>query len=251
MLNFFKNRRRKRVLQTPWPAAWEMVLEENVGHYQSLSAAEQEKLKSTAKILVSEKHWEAHDGLTMTDEIKVTIAASAALLLLGVSNFYFEQVKTIIVFPHPIRRKSSDGFLVGRESRHAGEAWQSGQVVLSWNDVVSDAKDPTDGRNLVIHEFAHCLDGLDGEMGGSLAFDDEATNQQWKRVSEAEFENLTVAVQQRRRTLLDYYGATNLAEFFAVSSETFFEQPRQLKKAHPELFELLLKYYQVDPLNWA
>lgn len=228
-----------------------MILEGNVGHYRDLSTNEQEKLKAITRIIADEKHWEAHGGLELTDEIKVTIAGTASLLLLGVEDFYFEHVNTIIVFPDPVRRQSQGGLIVGRESRHAGEAWQNGQVVLSWQDVLSDSRNPDDGRNLVIHEFAHCLDGLDGEMGGSLTFGDSATTRRWSQVSESEFEALTRAAERRQKTLLDYYGATNQAEFFAVASETFFEKPRQLKEEHAELFDLLVKYYRLNPGKWS
>jgi MtfA peptidase len=251
MFNWLKNRRRKRTLSTPWPSAWDSILSDNVGHFARLSADEKIKLRNTTRIIISEKHWEAHDGLVMSDEIKVTIAATAALLLLGVEGFYFDHVNTVIVFPRPIRRESRQGLVVGQESHHSGEAWQSGQVVLSWQDVVSDSQNPSDGHNLVIHEFAHCLDGLDGEMGGSLYFRDSATAQQWEQVCNSEFEALSRAAEQGESTLLDHYGATNLAEFFAVSTETFFEQPRQLKDQHAELFDLLVKYYHVDPIEWT
>ena len=95
------------------------------------------------------------------------------------------------------------------------------------------------------------LDGLDGEMGGSLTFDDSTTTERWQQVCTSEFEALRVAAQRGQRTLLDYYGATNLAEFFAVASETFFEKPRQLKHEHLELFDLLTDYYRVDPIKWT
>ena len=235
----------------PWPSDWDSILADNVPHVARLSPPQQEKLKSITRIIVSEKHWEAHGGLEMSDEIKVTIAATAALMLLGVENFYFDRVRTIIVFPHPIRRKTRQGMVVERESHHAGEAWQSGQVVLSWQDVVRDSRNPADGRNLVIHELAHCLDGLDGEMGGSLIFGDPAKTKRWRRVSAAEFEALGNAVRHGQPTLLDYYGATNLAEFFAVASETFFELPREFQCEHPELFELLKEYYHVNPIEWS
>jgi MtfA peptidase len=251
MFNWFRNRRRKNILREPWPSTWVSIIEDNVGHYKALSTVEKNKLKAITRIIISEKHWEVHDGLVMSDEIKVTIAGTAALLLLGVNDFYFENVNTIIVFPVPIRRETQDGLVVGRESRHAGEAWQNGQVVLSWQDVVSDSRNPFDGRNLVIHEFAHCLDGLDGEMGGSLTFGDSATTRRWHQVCESEFEALVLAAERRQKTLLDYYGATNQAEFFAVASETFFEKPRQLKEEHTELFELLVRYYRLDPTRWA
>ena len=251
MFNWFRNRRRKRILKEPWPSAWDFFLDNNIGHYKGLSADGQTQLKAITRIIMHEKHWEAHGGLELSDEIKVTIAGTAALMLLGVEDFYFEHVNTIIVYPHPIRRQTQGGLVVGKESRHAGEAWQNGQVVLSWQDVLSDSRNPFDGRNLVIHEFAHCLDGLDGEMGGSLAFGDAATTRRWHRVCETEFAALTRAAERRQKTLLDYYGATNKAEFFAVASETFFEKPRQLDEEHAELFELLVKYYRLDPTKWT
>ena len=251
MFNWLKKRRRKRLLAAPWPSTWDSILAANVGHVARLSAPQREKLKAITKILVSEKNWEAHDGLEMSDEIRVTIAATAAMMLLGVDNFYFDQVTTIIIFPNPIRRETHRGLIVDRDSQHAGEAWQSGQVVLSWQDVLHDSQNPMDGHNLVIHELAHCLDGLDGEMGGGLTFGDAATTERWRRVSAAEFEALGDAVERGQPTLLDNYGATNLAEFFAVVSETFFELPRELKREHPELFELLVRYYHVDPIEWT
>ena len=251
MLTWFKNRRRNRILRAPWPSSWNSILTNNVGHFKGLSSIEKNKLKAITKIIVSEKNWEAHGGLVMSDEIKVTIAGTAALILLGVDDFYFDRVNTVIVFPHPIRRETQDGLIVGRESHHAGESWQGGQVVLSWQDVICDSRNPSDGRNLVIHEFAHCLDRLDGEMGGSLTFDDSATTERWKQVCASAFEALSVAAERGQTTLLDYYGTTNLAEFFAVSSETFFEKPRQLKHEHSELFELLVEYYKVDPIKWT
>ncbi|MBC8288806.1 MAG: zinc-dependent peptidase, partial [Planctomycetes bacterium] len=151
----------------------------------------------------------------------------------------------------PVRRTTQGGLVVGGESRHAGEAWQSGQVMLSWEDVVTDSGNPFDGCNLVIHEFAHCLDGLDGEMGGSLTFGDSVTTRWWDEVCDSEFAALARAAERNQKTLLDHYGATNHAEFFAVASETFFEKPRQLKLEHPELFGLLLKYFRLDPINWT
>ncbi len=111
MLNWFKNRRRKRILRTSCPSSWISILINNVGHFKGLSSIEKNKLKAITKIIVSEKNWEAHDGLVMSDEIKVTIAGTAALLLLGVDDFYFDRVNTIIVFPHPVRRKTRRGLI--------------------------------------------------------------------------------------------------------------------------------------------
>ncbi|MEM8680966.1 MAG: M90 family metallopeptidase [Pseudomonadota bacterium] len=250
MLKLFKNRRRNRIKQTPWPAEWDEILARNNAYFPKLSSAEQDKLRAAAQIMIAEKNWEAHQGQVISDEVQVTIAGTAALLLLGVDDFYFDTVRTIIIFPRPMRRQSQDGMIVGREHHNSGEAWQSGQIVFSWRDVLRDARHHFSGYNVVIHEFAHSLDGLDGEMGGDLMFGDAQTTKQWDEVSLAEYESLRTSARHRQPTLLDHYGATNRAEFFAVSSETFFERPGMLQQRHPELFKLLKEYYQLDPLAW-
>lgn len=247
MLSWFKNRRRKKILAQPWPDAWSLHLNRNVRLSWGMSDAETAELRSKIKLIVAEKSWEGCDGLKVTDEMRVTIAAQAGMLLLGVSGFYFDNVKTILVFPKAFTRQTPNGFEV---SHRAGEAWQGGPIVLSWRDTLQGGRNEDDGRNLVVHEFAHALDGLDGEMGGNVMFDDSETSDRWTRVVENEFNRLCEAKYSGTRTLLDHYGATNKAEFFAVSSETFYEQPYQLCSEHNELFELLIRYYKVDPRNW-
>lgn len=212
-----------------------------------MSDAETAALQSKIKLIVAEKDWEGCDGLKVTDEMRVTIAAQAGLMLLGVPNFYFDNVNTILIFPKAFTRQIPDGH---GESHRAGEAWQGGPIVLSWRDTLQGGRNEDDGRNLVVHEFAHALDGLDGEMGGNVMFDDSETSDRWFSVVEREFNVLCAAKANGVRTLLDHYGATNKAEFFAVSSETFFEQPRRLREDHGELFDLLMKYYKLDPRNW-
>jgi len=186
-----------------------------------MSPAETEDLKSKIKLIVAEKNWEGCEGLELTD----------------------------VVFPKAFRRQTATGFVMD-ETHRAGEAWLDGPIVLSWKDALKGGRNEDDGQNLVIHEFAHALDGLDGEMGGIVMFVDSDTNQRWSEVIDLEFAALTKAKETGTRTLLDHYGATNKAEFFAVSSETFFEQPRKLNDQHKELFQLLLEYYKVDPRNW-
>lgn len=250
MFHWFQKRRRAQLFEQPFPKNWESFLENNIGHFRRLSELEKSKLRNLTKVIVAEKDWEAHAGLSMCDEIKVTISGIAGLMLLGVDDFYFDNVRTIIVFPQAVRRETNTGWIIERDTFHSGEAYQGGQVVLSWKDAITDARSPGNGHNLVIHEFAHCLDSLDGEMGGSLDFNDHESTALWNRVCDEEFQSLTLAVQAGNQTLINDYGATNKAEFFAVCSETFFEKPRQMQQQHSELFQLLLKYYRIDPRNW-
>ncbi len=246
MFNWFRKRRRKKLLATSWPDSWSLHLNRNVRLSWNLTPQEMESLQARIKIFVAEKNWEGIEGQVINDEVTVTVAAQACMMLLGVDDFYFDNVKSILMYPQSFTRQQDDGTI----SHRAGEAWQGGPIILSWRDTLSGGRNEDDGRNLVVHEFAHALDGLDGEMGGSIAFSDKSTAEQWTEMISKEFIELQEAKERGLRTLLDHYGATNRAEFFAVASETFFEQPRQLASEKPDLFQLLKKYYKVDPTNW-
>ena len=123
-------------------------------------------------------------------------------------------------------------------------------VVLSWHDVVHGAACVRDGQNLVLHEFAHQLDQEDGSADGAPILEERSHYLAWARVLSEEYEDLQEAAEKRRKTVLDKYGATNPAEFFAVATECFFEKPRQLSRKHPELYEELKRYYRQDPLEF-
>ena len=181
--------------------------------------------------------------------MRVTVAALACMMLLGVEGFYFDNVKSILLFPDSFSRESSDGMITSQFQR-SGEAWQGGPILLSWRDTIRGGRNPDDGRNLVVHEFAHALDGLDGEMGGQINFDDENLTRQWQEVVDREYHRLQSDHAHGTASLLDHYGATSRAEFFAVASETFFELPDEMRVEHPELFRLLKLYFRVDPLPW-
>ena len=245
MFGWFRRRRRRKLLEKPWPDAWDLHLNRNVRLTWEHDEAENQRLQDRVKTFVGEKNWEGLEGLVLTDEIKVTIAAQACLMLLGVDDYVFDNVKTILVFPQSFMRTSN-----GDSQYRAGEAWQGGPIVLSWKDSLRGGRDEDDGQNVVIHEFAHALDGLDGEMGGSISFETEEQRERWRNVLEREFAALEKSKDLGYSTLLDPYGATNRAEFFAVATETFFEQPEQLARQHPELFELLTVYFHLDPRRW-
>ena len=250
MFGWFRNRRRKKILAEPWSESWALHLQRNVRLTWEMSDTEMQQLQDRVKVFVAEKHWEGCEGLQLTEEMKVTIAAQACLMLLGVNDWYFDNVETVLVYPKAFRRETGDGLVEGQSQHRAGEAWQGGPIILSWKDSLSGGRNEDDGQNVVIHEFAHALDGLDGEMGGSVMFDDAKTTLAWRKVVDEGFAELCDAKETGRRTLLDHYGATNRAEFFAVATETFFEQPRELADEHPELFSLLKKYYRIDPGQW-
>ena len=132
----------------------------------------------------------------------------------------------------------------------SGESWQQGQVILSWDDVLSGAAVPDDGRNVVIHEFAHQLDQETGHANGAPFLGGREQYRTWAQTMNAEFEGLRAQLAQGAQSLIDPYAATDPAEFFAVLSELFFELPAPLAIAHPALYEELLRYYRVDPRAW-
>jgi Mlc titration factor MtfA (ptsG expression regulator) len=193
------------------------------------------------------------------DEVRVTIAAQACLLLLGRKPRYFPSLSTILVYPGAfvVERLRPEPSGVLQETRQAlsGESWSHGQVVLSWDDVLQGAADPCDGRNVVIHEFAHQLDQEKGYANGAPLLPARARYERWSRVLGDEFARLREQAAwgpaAAQAPVLDLYGATDPAEFFAVASEAFFERPGELASAHPALYAELSAYYRVDPRNWT
>jgi len=132
----------------------------------------------------------------------------------------------------------------------AGESWVQGQVLLSWQDVLKGGDDPADGNNVVIHEFAHQLDQAKGFANGAPALRSRADYQRWSAVMQYEFDALRERAARGEPGLLDSYGATDPAEFFAVASEVFFERAAELAYAHPALYQELSRYYRLNPLSW-
>ncbi len=242
---WFKARHRRRIQRIPTPPSWEDWIANSVRFYQNWRQPTQTKLLDIVKILVAEKHWEGCNGLEINDEVKVVISAHAATMLLGVANYYFDGVKTILVHPQSFRREMSNGLTVDLLGL-AGQAFFRGPILLSWRDIVHRSA----GQNLVIHEFAHHLDYIDGYADGMPIFSRMKSQSRWKQVARKEYDAHVFAVSQGRNTFLDPYGALNPAEFFAVVSETFFEMGSDLARNHPEIFALLCELYNVDPRTW-
>jgi len=248
---WLRRRRRSRLLTRPFPDAWRRHLTP-LAFYASLDPDERERLERIAQVLVAEKNWEGCDGLVVTDEIRVVIAAQAALLILELEHDYYGDVASILVFPTsfetPFETHLENG-IVGEGYEHQGEAWYRGPVALAWDSAQHGPIDPRDGHNLVLHEFAHHLDAGNGFFDGTPLLGRRADYDEWRRVMTEAYEQLQDDVDAGRRTVLDPYGATNEAEFFAVATETFFEKPRRLARRHPELYAVLRDYFRQDPLR--
>ena len=247
----FKKRRRRRWASEPFPSEWEKIINHNVPYYKYLTPEERQELHGHIQVFLHEKDFEGCEGLTITDEIRVTIAAQACILLLHRKTDYFPLMRTILVYPHHYfaytTKRQPGGFVQEGVQARLGESWQRGPVVLSWDDVVSGAADPNDGHNVIFHEFAHELDSESGAMDGAPELPKATMYTAWSRVLSYEYAKLLDDIQRNHHHLIDAYGATNPAEFFAVITEAFFEKPVQLKGHHPELYEQLRQFYQQDP----
>lgn len=262
MFSFFKNRRRRKLRALPFPAAWDEILEVTMPLFAKLPAEDKLTMSELIQVFLEEKHFEGCGGLKMTDEIRVTIAAQACLLLLHLPKAdFYPKLKSILVYPASYVADSfsmsESGHIHESESHRLGESWSTGSVVLSWNAVEQGALNTEDGQNVVFHEFAHQLDQANPASDGApyLAPDlgiraRRSKYVSWARVMREEFEDLQFQEKHGKKTLLDTYGATNPAEFFAVATETFFERPDELSEEHPELYLELKSYFRQDPVTW-
>ncbi|MGE5162082.1 MAG: zinc-dependent peptidase, partial [Betaproteobacteria bacterium] len=228
----FTGWRRARLRARPFPREWREYLRRRVPYVRALPADLQLQLKKHIQVFLAEKPFTGCDGLEVTDEMRVTIAAQACLLLLNRRTDYFPNATEILLYPGKfiVDREVPDGIGLARRDRSvlAGESWSSGQVILSWDDAVEGAERVDDGFNVVIHEFAHQLDQENGATNGAPFMRSRARRERWAEVLGREFAALQSRLAGGQPSLIDAYGATNPGEFFAVVSELFFERPREL-----------------------
>ena len=237
------------MLAEPFPVAWEGILRDNLGLYSWLTPAEQGQLRKLVQVLTAEKEWTGCNGLEMTDEVRVTIAGAAGLLILAHEHDYFKTVQSILVYPTtfemPAVQADESGLVLHGRQNLLGQAWYRGPVLLAWDEVLRDCRHPFDGRNVVLHEFAHQLafEGAEPDAGE----ESERQLNQFAEVMRTEYEALVKASTHGRATLIDSYGASNPDEFFAVATECFFGQPEPMHRLHPRLYDVLRDYYNQDP----
>lgn len=245
--------RRQRVTRRPFPAAWREIVRRRVPLVRELPAAQQLRLKKHIQVLLAEVPFIGCGGLTVDDEMRVTIAAQAAFLLLGRGGS-FGNLREVLVYPghFVVPRSEAGAGGVVHEGRDvlAGQSWQRGQVIVAWDAVRDGAADPHDGANVVMHEFAHQLDQDTGVANGAPYVGRGALQQAWARVMNQEFEALRDRLASALPGLIDAYAATSPAEFFAVATEHFFEQPAALAAERPALYEQLRRCYRLDPASW-
>src|SRR5437868_1746385 len=251
-----KKRRRRRLRARPFPKEWLALIQRHVVFFHRLSASDRAELLGHIQVFLAEKRFEGCGGFAITDEIRLTIAAQACLLLLHRSTDYFPGLLTILVYPltYMVEEKRQLGEHVWEEgtvSRLGETGRRMGSLVLSWGAVKHGATDPSDGKNVVLHEFAHQLDYENHAADGVPGLATREQQVTWGEVMGSEFASLRAADETGIPTLLDTYGATDPTEFFAVSVEAFFERPRALRAYHPKLYAELQTYFQQDPGEYS
>jgi Mlc titration factor MtfA (ptsG expression regulator) len=248
---WWRERRRAALRALPFPAPWRRILRQRVPQVARLPADLQRQLKGHIQVMLAETPFIGCQGQAITDEVRVTVAAQAALLLLGQARpAYFPALRQVLVYPGAfvVDRVQAQGAGLERAERRVllGESWQQGQVILSWADVLAGAADPADGQNVVLHEFAHQIDQDKGRADGRPWRATRAERAGWDAA-------MGPAFAQLRRTpsvLFGDYAATDPAEFFAVATERFYEQPRALAEQAPAVYNALAGLYRVHPLVW-
>ena len=246
--------RRQRIRNQTFPPAWRRILRRRVPYVAKLPSDLQRQLKQHIQVFIAEKSFIGCGGQTMTDDVRVTIAAQACLLTLNHMRDDYRMLHEILVYPSAFRvdRVNVDSMGLQQELRQvlAGESWTRGQVILSWKDVVTDAATIDDGRNVVIHEFAHQLDQEKGYANGAPYLPRGEAHERWSRVMGEAYERLQRDALYGQPSLLNHYGASHPAEFFAVATEVFFEQAADMAAEHPELYRELSAFYRLNPLAW-
>ncbi|MEP0354601.1 M90 family metallopeptidase [Paraglaciecola sp.] len=249
-----QQQRRTELRAQPFPATYSQILEDDFPLYRRLPDELQQTLKQHIQIFLDEKEIVGRDSFNITDQVRVLIAAQACVLILKRPGNYYPGFQSILVYPDTYIAKNTrtEGMLhITDTSTRAGESWHKGPIILAWSHVIQGARDSRDGRNVVMHEFAHKLDEENAAMDGLPMLPTAAQYQAWSEVLNAEF-----AVQQQKWAdgiddVIDSYGATSPAEFFAVVTETFFEKPHPLENHHPKLYEQFKQCYLLDPKQWS
>ena len=207
-----------------------------------------ERVEGLMRVFLEEKVFEPCGGLEeVSDDMRLAIAAPACLLVAHRSIDDYANLRSVLVYPDVFRVKDE----WGEEDVRLGESWGSGSVVLAWESVVAGDRNPEDGLNVVLHEFAHQLDQEDGVADGVPELEFRQDYGRWSAAFAAAFDDFKAALRSGCRTVMDDYGAESPAEFFAVASETFFERAAALRKEEPELYAQLAQFYRLDPAEWG
>lgn len=232
---------------------WQEVLSQQLPFYPELSLFQQQRLHAKIQLFLKQKQFIGCMGFAVTLEVRLIIAAQACYLALNLGSNPYPRLDSILVYPDAFQVKQTQAvaehILEERQVPVSGESWgKAGQVILAWGTIAWDLERWQDGHNVIFHEFAHQLDMGDGAMNGVPKLAKSTDYQRWRSVFTAEYQQLLSQLEHRIPSVIDPYGATNPAEFFAVVTETFLEKGEALHQNHPQLYEILQQYYQLRPI---
>ncbi|MFH2008705.1 MAG: M90 family metallopeptidase [bacterium] len=239
MFGFLRRRKRKKLLQQPFPDHWPAILEQHLPFYARLKGDDRQRFHDNLKVFVWERSFIGAKGLEVTDEHRVVIAAAAVRLVQKLDISVYDRLTEIVVYPYDYQHPDGTDIVLG-------EAHHWGVVVLSWPAVLSGIHNPCDGWDTAMHEFAHVLDRNSGAFNGTPPLRASAHYRPWAEVMQRRFDKLRAGSAREHRVMRNY-GAKNEAEFFAVATEAFFERPRVMKQLTPDLYDELKQFYGVDP----
>ncbi len=249
-----RHRRRRLLAQRPFPRAWRKILQQHWPLYRALPADLQQEVRRQVQRFIAEVEFVGCDGLRVTDTMRVLIAAQASLLTARLPVNDYPGLRQVLVYPDAfavgLNQPDAAGVVHEKTEWREGESWQQGQVILSWRHTLAGAAVSDDGRNLVIHEFAHQLDQQTGSVNGFPPLQTSELQQAWTVAMQTAFDQLQLDLKQGIAPWIDPYAATNAAEFFAVLTELFFEMPAYLATYQPRLYQLMQQFFQLDPQSW-
>jgi MtfA peptidase len=249
-LRLVRGRTTRPSIYPPIPSLWRSLVQSQVPLSRRLTPAQREQLLQKMQQLIHGCRWEGCAGLRLTEDMQVIIAAHACLLVLEHPGDPYPDLDSILIYPGTFRPRrfswtpSADS---EEEGPALGESWRHGVVILAWDSALAGAADPGDGQNVVLHEFAHQLDTASGRADGTPHLPDATALASWSTMLERDFARLGQEVEAGTQGVLDHYGATDRAEFFAVATEAFFERPGELQRERPALYDALRGYYGQDP----
>ena len=254
MIKLLQNFHRRHLRGRPFPESWQTILHRNVPFRARLDEAGRAKLDRGIVFFIDSRVWEGCGGLMITDDHRVTIAANAMRMTLGFDEDYFDDIETVLLYPTaynaPSRQPIGSGMVLEGNSSRLGESWYHGPVILSWSDILNSLDSDNRPHNVILHEFAHQLDyrnGRDADGVPTIESDEQAT--EWIGVMQSAYERLCTEYGRGHHDAIDEYATTNMAEFFAVTTELFFEAPLLLAKHSSEVFRVMKRFYNQDPRN--
>ena len=248
-----KKQRREKLLSTALTDRQHGIILDAVPLIRKLPPDYGAQLDGKISLFLDQVDFVGCNGLEVTEEMELSIAAQACLLVVNSPQWY-ETLRTILIYPGAFKSKQQtfDGYVLNeKETVRTGESWARGPVVLSWAHAEDGAQNHLDGQNVVLHEFAHQLDQLSGDADGAPVLNPEQNFTDWARVFTRAYEAHADSVEAGQRSVIDAYGAEGPEEFFAVVVELFFENPSRLRDEEPEVYQHLAELLRLDPLSWG